>query len=64
MTLVSGIGGLFFRAENPEALAAWYAEHLEIPPPDPMPWTQKGGIPSSPPSPPTPITSRKTVPSC
>jgi predicted enzyme related to lactoylglutathione lyase len=25
---VRGIGGVFFRAEDPEALAAWYAEHL------------------------------------
>ena len=28
MTL--GLGGVFFRAEDPEALAAWYAEHLGI----------------------------------
>jgi catechol 2,3-dioxygenase-like lactoylglutathione lyase family enzyme len=29
---VLGIGGLFFRAQNPEALAAWYAEHLGVGP--------------------------------
>ncbi len=27
---VSGIGGVFFRAENPEALAKWYAHHLGV----------------------------------
>jgi predicted enzyme related to lactoylglutathione lyase len=26
-----GIGGYFFRAENPEALAAWYESNLGIP---------------------------------
>lgn len=29
---VMGIGGLFFRAQDPEALAAWYAEHLGVGP--------------------------------
>ncbi len=28
---VTGIGGLFFRARDPEALAAWYREHLGVP---------------------------------
>ena len=27
---VTGIGGFVFRAEDPEALKAWYAEHLGI----------------------------------
>lgn len=27
---VLGIGGLFFRAENPQALAKWYEQHLGI----------------------------------
>jgi predicted enzyme related to lactoylglutathione lyase len=27
---VLGIGGLFFRARDPEALAAWYKEHLNV----------------------------------
>ena len=27
---VLGIGGLFFRARDPEALAAWYREHLNV----------------------------------
>ena len=27
---VLGIGGFFFRARDPEALAAWYREHLNV----------------------------------
>ena len=27
---VTGIGGFFFRAQDPKALAAWYAEHLGV----------------------------------
>nr|WP_272210409.1 VOC family protein [Marinicella sp. W31]MDC2876290.1 VOC family protein [Marinicella sp. W31] len=27
---VTGIGGFFFRAKNPEALSAWYSEHLGV----------------------------------
>jgi predicted enzyme related to lactoylglutathione lyase len=27
---VNGIGGLFFRAKDPDALSAWYKEHLGI----------------------------------
>lgn len=27
---VTGIGGFFFRAKNPEAMSAWYAEHLGV----------------------------------
>lgn len=27
---VLGIGGLFFRADDPDALAAWYREHLGV----------------------------------
>ena len=44
---VLGIGGVFFRAKDPTALAAWYLEHLGI---DPVPedangrpWVQQGG---------------------
>lgn len=29
---VVGIGGIFFRSHDPEKLAAWYHEHLGIPP--------------------------------
>lgn len=30
MSKVMGIGGIFFRAKDPEALARWYQEHLGI----------------------------------
>jgi predicted enzyme related to lactoylglutathione lyase len=44
---VTGIGGLFFRAENPAALASWYEEHLGVSlvPTDyeQQPWTQESG---------------------
>jgi catechol 2,3-dioxygenase-like lactoylglutathione lyase family enzyme len=30
MTRVRGIGGVFFKSANPEALRAWYAKHLGI----------------------------------
>jgi len=30
MERVSGIGGVFLRAREPDVLAAWYAEHLGI----------------------------------
>jgi hypothetical protein len=28
---VEGVGGIFFRARDPAALRAWYAEHLSFP---------------------------------
>jgi catechol 2,3-dioxygenase-like lactoylglutathione lyase family enzyme len=28
---VTGLGGVFFKARDPRALAAWYAEHLGFP---------------------------------
>ena len=31
MERVTGIGGVFFRARDPEVLVAWYAEHLGVP---------------------------------
>ena len=31
MERVTGVGGVFFRAKDPEALVAWYAEHLGVP---------------------------------
>jgi catechol 2,3-dioxygenase-like lactoylglutathione lyase family enzyme len=40
MARVTGIGGLFFRAQDPKALAAWYARHLGIT--EGM-WTQGAG---------------------
>lgn len=45
--LVTGLGGVFFRARDPDALAAWYRDHLGI---DPVPtsyeapcWQQQAG---------------------
>ena len=41
MAQVTGIGGFFFRARDPEALKAWYAAHLGV---DSAPvWTQRAG---------------------
>src|SRR5580704_8997876 len=31
MEQVFGIGGVFFKARDPKALAAWYREHLGVP---------------------------------
>ena len=31
MEHVLGIGGIFFKARDPKALAAWYREHLGVP---------------------------------
>jgi predicted enzyme related to lactoylglutathione lyase len=47
MERVTGIGGLFFRARDPEALGRWYAEHLGVTGPPPSyeepPWQQEAG---------------------
>lgn len=47
MERVTGIGGVFFRARDPQGLARWYAEHLGISPPpatyDERPWDQEAG---------------------
>ena len=44
---VTGIGGVFFRAKDPQRLQAWYAEHLGIGGPpetyDEEVWTQDAG---------------------
>ena len=44
---VEGIGGFFFRAQDPKALSAWYAKHLGIDPVpqsyEQKPWTQQAG---------------------
>ncbi len=34
MERVTGIGGLFFKAEDPEKLKTWYSEHLGLAPND------------------------------
>ena len=31
MERVTGIGGVFFRSQDPKGLVAWYAEHLGVP---------------------------------
>lgn len=47
MERVTGIGGVFFRARDWEALGRWYAEHLGIDPPpesyDDSSWWQQAG---------------------
>jgi len=47
MERVTGIGGLFVGARDPDALAAWYAEHLGVDPPPPSyevpSWWQAAG---------------------
>ena len=40
---VVGIGGVFFRANDPEALQAWYREHLGLAPDDAYQWMQQAG---------------------
>lgn len=47
MRRVAGIGGFFFRANDPQAQAAWYRDHLgiDLPPKDydTAPWSQEAG---------------------
>ena len=31
MAKVTGVGGVFFKARDPQALAAWYRQHLGVP---------------------------------
>ena len=40
---VTGIGGLFFRAQDPKALSAWYAEHLGVGDGEWGLWNQQAG---------------------
>jgi glyoxylase I family protein len=44
---VTGIGGVFFRARDPEALKRWYEQHLGVTAPQPTydepPWWQDAG---------------------
>jgi predicted enzyme related to lactoylglutathione lyase len=48
MEKVLGIGGLFFRAKDPQALAAWYEKYLGITPVptdyDQPVWTSEAGV--------------------
>lgn len=41
---VTGIGGVFFRAHDPKALGAWYAEHLGVGGGEWGMWQQQAGI--------------------
>jgi glyoxylase I family protein len=47
MEKVTGIGGFFFRATDPKALALWYQEHLGVAPIpadyNAQPWLQEAG---------------------
>lgn len=40
---VTGIGGFFFRARNPEVLSAWYATHLGVGAANHAPWETQAG---------------------
>src|SRR5689334_4655824 len=40
---VTGIGGFFFRARDPQALAAWYVEHLGVGGGEYGTWDQQAG---------------------
>ena len=40
---VSGIGGVFFRAQNPETLLAWYRQHFGVTMEGYDPWQQQAG---------------------
>ena len=31
MPRVTGLGGIFFKAKNPDSLRDWYSKHLELP---------------------------------
>ncbi len=48
MEKVTGIGGLFFRSNDPAALARWYETHLGVTPvptsPDAAPWVTGAGV--------------------
>ena len=47
MERVSGIGGFFFRSDDPEGVTAWYAEHLGVTAPpqsyEAKVWEQEAG---------------------
>jgi glyoxylase I family protein len=48
MEKITGIGGFFFRAQDPKALAAWYERHFGINPVPSdekgQPWSQEAGV--------------------
>ena len=47
MEVVKGIGGVFFRAKDPQRIRAWYEKHLGVAPAptsyDAEPWQQHAG---------------------
>lgn len=47
MEVVKGIGGVFFRAKDPQLIRSWYEEHLGVNPAptsyDAEPWRQNSG---------------------
>ncbi|MCU0826372.1 MAG: VOC family protein [Tabrizicola sp.] len=43
MARVTGIGGIFFRARDPQLLNDWYRQHLGITQPDVAVWMQEAG---------------------
>jgi hypothetical protein len=57
---VTGIGGFFFRARDPEAVRAWYAEHLGVGSSPYGVWETQAGPSGSSRSPPTPTISPRT----
>ena len=71
---VLGVGGIFFRASDPDALKAWYREHLGVGagcaadgagPPDEWSWHgARAARSSSRRSRPRPTTGRPTSSSC
>ena len=40
---VTGLGGVFFRADDPEALQGWYREHFGVTTEGASPWIQQAG---------------------
>ncbi len=43
MQKVNGIGGFFFRAKDPKALAEWYETHLGVEQVAELPWATEAG---------------------
>ena len=65
MARVTGIGGVFFRSKDPQALVDWYVEHLGLSSENPgfvlMSWGNAGGTTIWSPFPRTPTTSAQAA---